>query len=120
MVPTHDLVPELLTAIRDEMRGMRSGLTEVRDELRGVREEQAGMRGDLTAMREDLNALGRRQIEAELRFGTAITELQGATRELITETKKLHERIDHVFLGPMGESLRDVVVRVERLEAKVG
>jgi hypothetical protein len=62
---TSDLTIEILKSIREEIRGTNVRLEAVRDELR-----------------DDLDALGRRTTEAEIRTATSIAELAGTVREL--------------------------------------
>lgn len=113
MVGVRELVPELLREIRDEMRGMRG-------ELRGTNERLDRVEAQQVGTNERLDRVERRQVDAEMRFGTAIAELQGATKELIAETKKLGERIDNTLTGAFGASVRNHEARITALEKRTG
>lgn len=139
MAETRDLIPELLIAIRDEMRGMREEQRGTREELRGTREELRGTNERLERLEEQqagtnerLDRVEKRQTESDLRLSTAIVELQHATEqntaairalgvtvgELRDETRTLHDRIDHVLIGPVGAKVRELDLRVTALEGR--
>lgn len=93
-----DLTIEVLKQIRDDGRrnGERIDQTNARlDELRettNVRLNETNARID--AMRDEL---GRRIVESEMRTATAITELAGTVRELVSSIKEdrdLRGRVD--------------------------
>lgn len=90
-----DLTTQILVEIRDEIRSTKE---ELRSELRSTKEELSS-RIDQTNSR--LDRLERRQVEGELRLGTAIATLTGVMSDL---RDKLVE--DH--------TVRNVVVDHER------
>lgn len=115
MAETSDLVPELLLAIRDEMRGMRAEQHSTNERLDKLDR----------STNERFDRVERRQTETDLHLGTAIAELQRATeqntaaiRTLAVETHALHDRIDHVLIGPVGAKIRELDERVTALEGR--
>jgi chromosome segregation ATPase len=118
------LVPALLREIRDEVRSTNTRLDKLDERLSG--------RIDETNTR--LDRLERRQTEADIRLSTSLIELQKAqnatteaVRALIAETRTLHARLDHVFIGPMGAKVREhedrldtLTIRMDAVERRAG
>ncbi len=93
-------------ALRSELGGLRS---EFKEEIRGLR---SGFAEDFLLMRADLKGEIRRNVERDLRLGTAVAELSLDVRELtgIVHAWRDEHRIDR-------EDLRE---RVTRLERRIG
>jgi chromosome segregation ATPase len=87
-------------------------LREIRDEIRSTRDEIHATNTRIDATNSRLDRMDRRQTEAEMRFGTAIAEL-------IAETRKLHNRIDHVLTGPFGDMVRDHDEWIQHAEPRI-
>jgi hypothetical protein len=90
-------------ALRSELGGLRS---EFKEEIRGLR---SGFAEDFLLMRADLKSEIRRNVERDLRLGTAVAELSLDVRELtgIVHAWRDEHRIDR-------EDLRERVTRIER------
>lgn len=94
------------TALHTEVGGLRS---ELHTELGGLRSE---FKTEFFALRTDLKTEVRRNIERDLRLGTAVTELSLDVRELtgIVHAWRDEHRLDR----------EDVRERVARLERRLG
>ena len=129
------LVPALLREIRDEVRSTNTRLDKLDERLSGrldKLDERLSGRIDETNTR--LDRLERRQTEADIRLSTSLIELQKAqnatteaVRALIAETRTLHARLDHVFIGPMGAKVREhedrldtLTIRMDAVERRAG
>lgn len=95
-----NLTLEVLKEIRDE--GKRNG---VRIDETNARLNETNAR--LESLRDDL---GRRIVESEMRTATAITELSGSVRDLITVIKE-----DRDLRGRMERAERDIASLKQRL-----
>jgi hypothetical protein len=65
-------------------------LIEIRDEVRGLRGEVGGLRGEVSELR-------RRQVESEVRFATALTDVVGAVNRVhdaVIDVFRFAERVD--------------------------
>ncbi len=133
MAGTRDLTVEILKQIRDELKLTRTELSE--------RIGQTNDRLDRTNERLD------RTVHEQIRHATAIVDLErgqtaivavlerlsagqdrlsagqgqlvASQEQIVVELQRLNSRIDHVFVGPMGETLRDHQERITRLEKSV-
>jgi hypothetical protein len=111
---------ELLRSIRDEMRALNGRVdatnAAIHDEIGGLRSEFVGLRSDVKDeigdLRSDLKTEIRRNVDRDLRLGTAVAELALDVRELtgVVHAWRDEHRIDR-------EDLRE---RVARLERRVG
>lgn len=102
---------------------MLEALHDIRDEMRATRIDLATR---IDATNERLDRVERRQVETDVRLGTAIAELQGATRQnteairaLISVTQDHNARIDNILIGPLGNTVRDVEREVGELKQRV-
>ena len=109
------LTVEILKQIRDELKGVRVELGEVRDETCGN-----GVRLDRTNERLD------RVVQEQIRHSTAIVGLEArmgdmatAIVRLVGEIQGLNRRVDNVLTGPVGSTVRDTSARVDRLEERM-
>ena len=99
-------VKQELGGLRDELGGLRA---EFKEELGGLRAES---REEFLLLRTDFKSEVRRNVERDVRLGTAVAELALDVRELtgIVHAWRDEHRIDR-------EDLRE---RVSRLERRVG
>jgi hypothetical protein len=113
----HEEIGGLRSEFKEEIGGLRS---EFGEQLRGLRSEfkeeigglRSGFAEDFLLMRADLKGEIRRNVERDLRLGTAVAELSLDVRELtgIVHAWRDEHRIDR-------EDLRE---RVTRLERRIG
>jgi len=102
----HDEIGGLRAELHDEIGGLRA---ELHDEIGGLRSE---FKEEFHGLRTDLKSEVRRNLERDLRLGTAVAELSLDVRELtgIVHAWRDEHRLDR-------EDLRE---RVTRLEIRVG
>jgi chromosome segregation ATPase len=105
MEPT-DITIHVLREIRDEMRGMRTELSERIDQTneRLDRHEQV-----LVQLVHQTESTNERLDRHERALGLLINEVRG-----------LGSRIDNLVTGPMGEKVRELDRRVATLESRAG
>ena len=94
----------ILREIRDEVRSTRVELTERVDHLTERVDRQGDLLETMAAVQIRQEALLQRHDDA---LGTIIVEL-----------RRVHDRIDHVYEGPLTGTLRDHESRLRRLEGR--
>jgi chromosome segregation ATPase len=115
MEPT-DITIVVLREIRDELRGLKEGQTEVRDEIRQTNER-------LDRHEQVLIQLvhGQERHEKLLeRHEKILDRHEKSLSLLVTEVRELGSRIDNIVTGPMGEKVRELDRRVTTLESRAG
>ena len=97
-------------------------LVQIRDELRGMREAQDRTNERLDRTNERLD----RVIQEQIRHATAIVALEQGQHELVagqtaivSELKRLNDRIDNVLTGALGETVRAHEDRISSVENRL-
>lgn len=97
MEPT-DITVEILKNIRDEIRETRTELRETRTELSTrIDETRAELSARIDETNARVDALGRRQVDTEVRLATELTAVAAAVREVRDELRidrALRRRVD--------------------------
>ena len=104
MDPT-DITIEILTGIRQELRGLGTRVDATNEALHGMRGETHGMREEIHGMREELS---RRIVESEVRTSTAITDLTGTVREMTSVLRAAND------LRPRVERCENDIAEIKR------
>ena len=100
----NSLTLAVLREIRDEVRATRTDLTERVDHLTERVDEQGSLLQTIAAVQIRQEALLQRHDDA---LGSIVHEL-----------RRIHERIDHVYEGPLTSAVRDHETRLRRLEGR--
>ncbi len=108
MEPT-DITHEILTGIRQDLRGLGTRIDATNEAVSGMREELS-RRIDATneavsGMREELS---RRIVESEIRTSTAIADLTGTVREMTAVLRAAHD------LRPRVERCESEIAEIKR------
>lgn len=138
MTDVENLTIAILREIRDEIRSTNARLDQTREEL-GARIDQMGARIDdvrdtLGARIDATNTRLDRVVQEQIRQGTTLVKvveaiesldrrqdaLEAGVGRVVDELERLNARIDNVFVGPMGTTVRDHEQRLTALERKVG
>lgn len=105
-------------------------LREIRDEIRKTNTRLDATNGRLDGTNERLDATNERLdrvVHEQIRHSTAIVELEAGQREIVTVLKGmahaiegLNMRLDNVLLGPLGDKVRNLDSRMQRVEGRLG
>jgi hypothetical protein len=112
-----ELNTKILIDIREELRANREELRTTRDELR---EEIRGTNKRLDFVSEQNIRQATAMVALESRLGNAIEGLQTDVRGLNAEVRGLNGRLDNVFIGGMGKTVREHESRLQRVEQHLG
>jgi DNA anti-recombination protein RmuC len=100
-----DLTVVILREIRDEVRG-------VKDEVRGVKDEVQELKGEVRETNKRLDDTNKRLDDTNRRMTAGFAQLG-------KQIEQLSSRIDHVLIGPLGGSVRDLTRRMEVVEQRL-
>ena len=121
----NSLTLAVLREIRDEVRGTRADLTERVDHLT-ERVDHLTERVDHLTERVDgqgellqtMAAVQIRQEQALIKLTEIVERHDESLKGIHGELRRIHERIDNVFEGPLSTTVRDHETRLRRLEGR--
>ena len=107
----NSLTLAVLREIRDEVRGTRADLTERVDHLT----QRVDAQGELL---QTMAAVQIRQEQALIKLTEIVERHDESLRGIHGELRRIHDRIDNVFEGPLSTTVRDHETRLRRLEGR--
>ncbi len=114
----NSLTLAVLREIRDEVRGTRADLTERVDHLTERVDhltERVDVQGELL---QTMAAVQIRQEQALIKLAEIVERHDESLRGIHGELRRIHDRIDNVFEGPLSITVRDHETRLRRLEGR--
>ncbi len=125
-----DLTVEILKGIRDEMREMRMAQTTTNAHLTALKVGQDATNERLDETNRRLDQTNRRLggtndrldhlAEGQVRLATSMADTNERLGDLVRSVDQLSGRIDNVLIGPVGTAVRDLQVRLARVEEHTG
>lgn len=112
------LTVAILREIRDETRATRTELSERIDHLTERVDAQGALLHTVANVQIRQEALLQRLVDSSLRHETMLERHEGALHSIHHELGRIHDRIDHIYEGPLSGALRDHEVRLRRLEER--
>ena len=103
------LVIEQLKLLRGDVQGLKSEQRATNERLDETNQRLDGVIRTTNERFERVEERLDRVVEGQIRMATALT----------AEIRHLGDRIDNVFLGPLGSTVRDHEERIQRLEKRV-
>ncbi len=100
----NSLTLAVLREIRDEVRTTRTDLTERVDHLTERVDEQGSLLQTIA--------------DVQIRQEALLQRHDDALGSIVHELRRIHERIDHVYEGPLTSAVRDHEARLRRLEGR--
>ena len=114
----NSLTLAVLREIRDEVRTTRTDLTQRFDHLT-ERVDHLTERVDHLTERVDEQGSFLQTIAAvQIRQEALLQRHDDALGSIVHELRRIHDRIDHVYEGPLTSAVRDHETRLRRLEAR--
>ena len=121
----NSLTIAILREIRDEVRTTRTDLTDRIDRLTDRVDHLTDRVGSLESLTSAMAAV-------QITQAKQLTEITAILREhserfdrhevalldLVRETRRIHDRIDNIYEGPVSSTLRDHETRIRRLEGR--
>ena len=98
------LTHAVLREIRDEVRTTRTDLTERVDHLTGRVDEQGSLLQTIAAV--------------QIRQAALLQRHDDALGSIVHELRRIHDRIDDVYEGPLTSAVRDHEPRLRHLEGR--
>lgn len=114
----NSLTIAILREIRDEIRTTRTDLTDRIDRLTDRVDHLTDRVGSLESLTSTMAAVQVRQEQVLVRLAEASERHETALLELVRETRRIHDRIDNIYEGPVSSTLRDHETRIRRLEGR--
>jgi uncharacterized coiled-coil protein SlyX len=107
----NSLTLAVLREIRDEVRTTRTDLTERFDHLTERVDH-------LTERVDEQGSLLQTIASVQIRQEALLQRHDDALGSIVHELRRIHERIDHVYEGPLTSAVRDHETRLRRLEGR--
>jgi|JI10StandDraft_1071094.scaffolds.fasta_scaffold2494442_1 hypothetical protein len=107
----NSLTLAVLREIRDEVRATRTDLTERVDHLTERVDH-------LTERVDEQGSLLQTIAAVQIRQEALLQRHDDALGSIVHELRRIHERIDHVYEGPLTSAVRDHETRLRRLEGR--
>ena len=108
----------LTLAILREIRDNTARTNERVDHLTERVDAQGELLQTMAAVQIRQEALLQKLVEASLRHVQTLTRHEVALHGIHGELRRIHERIDNVFEGPLSSTVRDHETRLRRLEGR--
>ena len=108
----------LTLAILREIRDNTARTNERVDHLTERVDAQGELLQTMAAVQVRQEALLQRLVEASLRHEQTLTRHEDALYGIHGELRRIHERLDNVFEGPLSSTVRDHETRLRRLEGR--